>query len=386
MPPRVLFVNGGILGLRSFHRFVQEMLPAQSRIAGEQILLTDGLTAGDRIRRRLVCQRFWRDGWLGVRNADLAHWRHEWHAGWLAARRIRQRWGRGADLIHFHRQATAYRSLALMRQIPSIVTMDCTQVCVLQQARTRLERASFLPNLRRDGAVFRAASLITATSRWAADSIRDLYPDCRTPIEVMPDPVLLDRFDPAWMTARRARAEAGGLPRLLFMGGDFPRKGGPLLLDAWVAGRFAGRAELAIVTDWPLAGALPLGVRWVSGVAAHTPEWAACWADADAFVMPTGNEAFGLVYQEAAAAGLPAIGTDRNAVPEIVLDGTTGLLVPPGDRDALVAAMSRLVESPGLRDRLGRVAREHIEATASPGAYFERLTQLILGLVTRPSA
>jgi hypothetical protein len=48
--------------------------------------------------------------------------------------------------------------------------------------------------------------------------------------------------------------------------------------------------------------------------------------------------------------------------------------------------MNRLVESPGLRDRLGRAARGHIEATASPGAYFERLTQLILGLVTRPVA
>ncbi len=52
--------------------------------------------------------------------------------------------------------------------------------------------------------------------------------------------------------------------------------------------------------------------------------------------MPTRNEAFGLVYQEAAAAGLPAIGTNHNAVPEIIIDGETGLLVPVGDRDALV--------------------------------------------------
>jgi alpha-maltose-1-phosphate synthase len=387
MPPRVLFVNGGILGLRTFHRFIAEMLPTQARIAGEQILLTEGLTAGDRVRRRLVCQRLWRDGWLGIRNLDFARARHEWHAGWLARRRIAQRWGPGVDLIHFHRQATAYRSLDVMRHVPSIVSIDCTQVCVLQQAQTRLERASYQPNVRRDGDIFRAASLIIATSAWAEASVREMYPDCRTPIVVMRNPVLLDRFDRAWIDARRARAATGRPPRLLFMGGDFPRKGGPLLLEAWVAGRFAGRAELVIVTDWRLPRPLPAGVRRIRGVTSHSPAWSTCWADADAFVMPTLNEAFGLVYQEAAAAGIPAIGTDQNAVPEIIRDGTTGLLVPPGDRDALVAAMNRLVESPDLRDRLGRAARRQIETAVAPGAYFERLTDLILGLVgPRPAA
>jgi alpha-maltose-1-phosphate synthase len=385
MTPRVLFVNGGVLGLRSFYNFVAEMLPAQRQIAGEQILLTEGLTIGDRVRRRIVCQRLWRDGWLGLHNPDFARWRHELHAGWLARRRIGQRWGAGVDVLHFHRQATAYGSLDLMRRVPSIVTMDCTQVCVLQQARTRLERASYRPNVRRDGAVFEAASAVIATSAWAAGSIRDLYPRCQTPVFVMPDAVLLDRFDPGWMAARRARAAAGGLPRLLFMGGDFPRKGGPLLLDAWVAGEFAGRAELTIVTDWPLAGPLPAGVRWRCGVKAHSPAWAECWAHADAFVMPTSNEAFGLVYQEAAAAGLPAIGTRHNAVPELVLDGTTGLLVTPGDREALVAAMDRLVQSAELRVRLGRAGRDHIEATAAPGPYFARLAELVLDLA-RPRA
>lgn len=101
--------------------------------------------------------------------------------------------------------------------------------------------------------------------------------------------------------------------------------------------------------------------------------------------MPTQNEAFGLVYQEAAAAGIPAIGTDHNAVPEIIVDGATGLLVPPGDRHALVAAMDRLVGSPELRDRLGRAARRHIEATASPAAYFDRLTSAVLGLTAAGS-
>jgi alpha-maltose-1-phosphate synthase len=377
MPPRVLFVNGGILGLRSFHRFIEAMLPAQSRIVGEQILLTEGLSVGDRVRRRFWCQRVWHDGWLGVRNADLARWRHELHAGRLARRRIDRAWHEGVDVIHFHRQATAYGSLDLMRRVPSIVSIDCTQACVLQQARSRVERASYVPNVRRDGAVFEAASRIVAASQWAADSVREMYPACRTPLDVMPTPVLLEWFDLRWIEDRRARAAGGGRPRFLFMGGDFPRKGGPLLLDAWVHGRFADRAELVLVTDWPLP-ILPAGVRRVSGVKAHSAEWAACWAGADAFVMPTHDEAFGLVYEEAAAAGLPAIGTLLNAIPEIVLDGRTGVLVPPADRDALIAAMDRLVGSAELREQLGAAARRHIGATAEPRAYFDRLTDIVL--------
>jgi glycosyltransferase involved in cell wall biosynthesis len=94
--------------------------------------------------------------------------------------------------------------------------------------------------------------------------------------------------------------------------------------------------------------------------------------------MPTRNEAFGLVYQEAAAAGLPAIGTRHNAVPEIVLDGETGLLVSVGDTVALAGAMTALIGSAPLRERLGRRAREVIERSASPQQYLDKLTGIVI--------
>ena len=99
--------------------------------------------------------------------------------------------------------------------------------------------------------------------------------------------------------------------------------------------------------------------------------------------MPTTNEAFGLVYQEAAAASLPAIGTRHNAVPEIIDDEVTGLLVPPGDRDALVHAMGRLIESAALREAMGRRARRKIESTADPQAHFDRLADLVIEIAGR---
>lgn len=379
--PRVAFVNGGILGLIAFDHFLREYLPRQSAIAFEHILLTADLTLPERAFRRVLCQRLWRDGWLGVVNPDLARLRYELNAGLLARRRL------GAagsfDLLHFHRQATAYGSLDLMKSIPSIVSIDTAQNCVIDTATSRLERASYAPNVRLDGAVFRRASVILSTSQWAANSVRRLYPDCRTPVRVLPNPVMLDHFDRRWADQRRARAQAGKLPHLLFMGGDFPRKGGPELLAAWREGAFAGRATLELVTNWELADALPAGVTHTRGVALHTAEWARCWAAADAFVMPTRNEAFGLVYQEAAAAGAPAIGPRHNAVPEIILDGETGILVTPGDRRALINAMDTLIASAELRHRLGTRARAVIEQAANPDRYLETLTSLVLDLTTR---
>jgi glycosyltransferase involved in cell wall biosynthesis len=261
-----------------------------------------------------------------------------------------------------------------MAQVPSIVSIDCTQTCVLQDATSALERWSLQFNVRRDGEILRRAAAIVSTSRWTERDLRRLYPDCRAPIHVLPNPVSLDLFDTAWPDERRARTAAR--PQCLFMGGDFPRKGGYDLLAAWEAGRFAGRADLTIVTEWPI-DRLPPGVRQQRGVRAQTPDWTAAWRSADLFVMPTRNEAFGLVYQEAAAAGLPAIGSRLNAVPEIIDDGVTGLLVKPGDTAALVHALDTLISSAELRERLGRNGRAKIERDGNPDSHRQQLVALI---------
>jgi glycosyltransferase involved in cell wall biosynthesis len=377
--PRVLFVNGGILGLVSFQRFLERMLPRQSAIAGDHIVLTEDVTLVERIVRRLAAVRLWKDGLLGLNNLDLVRFRLELFAG-LAARSRIARCRPRPDVLHFHRQATAYGSLGLMREVPSIVSIDCTQECVVESA-PGLERASYAPNVRVDGAIFRRAAAIIATSEWAASSVRRSHPDCRAPVHVLPNPVLLEHFDAAWVETRAARATRGAMPRLLFVGGDFPRKGGYDLLDAWEAGDFHRRAALDIVSDWTIDRPLPRGVTLYTGVRSHTREWRERWVSADLFVLPTRNEAFGLVFQEAAAAGLPAIGTRHNAIPEIVLDGESGLLVPIGDRAALIEAIDRLVGSAALREQYGRRARAFIEQSADPDGYMRQLTAIVLDAV-----
>jgi alpha-maltose-1-phosphate synthase len=78
----------------------------------------------------------------------------------------------------------------------------------------------------------------------------------------------------------------------------------------------------------------------------------------------TRQDAFGLVFQEAAAAGLPRIGIRTHAVSEIINDGVSGLLVRPGDPEGLVRALRTLIDCAELRRRFGRTARRAVSRVA----------------------
>src|SRR5438105_3469718 len=261
--PRVAFVNGGILGLTSYAHWARHAFADSSDIHAEHFILSENVPISERIARRVLCARLWPD-LPGTRNLDLARFRREWNAGLQARHRLLARGLVHFDVLHFHRQATAYASLDLMERVPAIISADCTQSCMTQDATSALERWSLGFNVRRDGAIMRRAAAIVSTSHWTADDIARLYPDCRTPIHVMPNPVRLDLFDRAWFAEREARA--GGRVQCLFIGGDFPRKGGYELLTAWETGGFARRADLTLVTGWPLRAPLPAGVRVQAGV------------------------------------------------------------------------------------------------------------------------
>lgn len=381
---KALFVNSGILGHRSVSGLLRQAAEGDPEIDATHINLSEGLTAKDKVIRRALCFELVR-GESAATNLDLARWRQELHAGLLARRRIRARERRGArfDVLHFHTQATAYMSLRRMRHTPSVISIDCTQTLASLEAPSPYARRTYWPNIAHDGRVFRAAAAIVSISRWAAEDLARTYPDCADKVRVMPYPVRLDCFSDTWAEERYARraADPEAPVRVLFIGGDFPRKGGFDLLDAWRSDSLDKYARLDLVTDWPLAEAeLPAGVRLVRGVAPFTREWIELWREAELFVMPTRSEAFGMVYQEAAAAGLPAIGTSINAIPEIIEDSVTGRLIPSRDVLALTAAIKTLSRSAELRRRMGREARSRAETQFSPDKYSEKLTSLIKGL------
>ncbi|HST20772.1 MAG TPA: glycosyltransferase family 4 protein [Blastocatellia bacterium] len=381
---RALLINSGILGHKSVFNLLKESIARDASIQAVHINLSEGLTARERVIRRMLCFQIPGSARFSGSNIDLARWRHEFHSGLLAARRIRAS-ETGFDVLHFHTQATAYCSINRMKSVPSIVSIDCTQGLAKLETASRFKQATYFPNSVHDGMVFRAAKAIIATSQWAAGGVAREYPDCADKLTVMPYPVRLESFDEQWIRERHKRAtEVEADPvRVLFIGGDFIRKGGPELLAAWKEGDFQSSARLDLVTDWPIAESeLPPGVRVLKNIAPFTPEWRDLWRRADLFVMPTRGEAFGMVYQESAAAGVPAVGSRINAVPEIIEDKITGLLVAPGDIAGLARSMRELIGSADLRRLMGTAARKKIESQCCPENYSNKLATLIKRLAS----
>ncbi|WP_419827850.1 glycosyltransferase family 4 protein [Sphingomonas sp.] len=115
------------------------------------------------------------------------------------------------------------------------------------------------------------------------------------------------------------------------------------------------------------AAAAETGVRATFAGGLPGPEVERVFAAADLFCLPAvwgrnGEfEGFGLVYVEAGLRGVPAIGTRLGGIPDAVVDGETGLLVPTDDTAALADAIARFVEQPELRRRMGAAARRYAE-------------------------
>ncbi len=206
-----------------------------------------------------------------------------------------------------------------MRRTPSIVSVDSTQQLMSTDAPTDFQKWTYKPSIAWDRKVFRAAGAIISASAWAARDFANNYPESAEKVTVLPWPVRFQSFPESWLADRAARGE--GCTVFLFMGNDFERKGGHTLLNAWRELKLQN-AVLRIATglNTPVLE-LPPGVELIRGVQPQTEEWRSLWRNADVFVLPTLSEAFGIVFQEAAAAGLPVIGTRINAIPEIVSEG-----------------------------------------------------------------
>ena len=171
--------------------------------------------------------------------------------------------------------------------------------------------------------------------------------------------------------SQRSPAEEGvpdGAPLLLAIGRLTEQKEHPTLLRAFAAARAKHpEAMLAILGIGPLeaetrALATELGLDG-SVVLPGRLEIRDWLERADVFVHSSRWEGFGLVLLEAMLAGLPIAATRASAVPEVVADGETGLLVEPGDHEALGRALDELLAGPARARALGEAgylrAREH---------------------------
>ncbi len=174
------------------------------------------------------------------------------------------------------------------------------------------------------------------------------------------------------ITTRRAE---NGTVRLLYVGRLETRKGADLLLaalDLALADR-PGASAVLVGSDsgdawrsrWRNDTPPGLRERVVFAGAVDDDTLAAHYRAADLFVAPSRYESFGLMFAEAMAWGLPVVALRAPGALDLVVDGETGLLTPPEDVPALAAALTRLLDDPALRLRLGAAARERAVARYS---------------------
>jgi len=195
-------------------------------------------------------------------------------------------------------------------------------------------------------------TLATPWSAWAAGSMCDDYGIPARRIEVIPPGIDLGR----WPLHHRA---GDGPVRLLFVGGDFVRKGGDLLLEVWRE-RLQGRCELHLVTRATLREQPGLFVY--PGFNPNDPGLRELYARCDLFVLPTRADCFSLAGLEAMASGLPVIISAVGGIPEIVANGLSGALIAPGDGAALAARIDALLDDPDRRTAMGMAGRRIVEA------------------------
>jgi glycosyltransferase involved in cell wall biosynthesis len=91
-------------------------------------------------------------------------------------------------------------------------------------------------------------------------------------------------------------------------------------------------------------------------------------AAADVLAAPSRNEGMGRVLVEAMALGLPVVGARVGGIPDVIVDGESGLLVPPDDPGALAGALVELGRDAALRAKLGAGARPRAEAFSTAAA------------------
>lgn len=306
-------------------------------------------------------------------------------AGERLAFRLRGRGGRIESelrnarpaLIHAHFGTDGLLVLPLAHAlgIPLITSLRGYDVSRSDGALVRSGRLSWMryalgkERLQQGGALFLAVS-----KALREQAIARGYPEARTLTQY--NGVDLDRFQP-----NETPAEPG---LVLHVGRLVEKKGTKVLIEALAK---VADAKLVIIGDGPLRAVLEREARkWgerVHFLGALSSDEVAQWmrrasvlaapsltaADGDAEGLPN-------VVVEAAASGLPVVGTKHSGIPEAIEDGVTGFLVPEGDAEALAARLTQLLGSDSLQRDMGAAARRLAESKFSRQMLTERLESI----------
>jgi glycosyltransferase involved in cell wall biosynthesis len=227
----------------------------------------------------------------------------------------------------------------------------------------------------REQRVYRGARTIFSMSEFAARSLVVDYGVDPARIEVVGAGPNIAPASLPFRSPGSGRGEAGRNPAILFVGRPFAAKGGRELLEAFQLVRRSVPAAALWIVSQQAPPRLPEGATFHGTLSASA--LATLYARAALFALPTLREAFGLAFVEAMSFGLPVVGTAIEAIPEIVQDGETALLVPPRDPRALAEACTALLGDPARARRLGEAGRARAAERFGWGRVADRMLALL---------
>lgn len=311
-------------------------------------------------------------------------WNWTLKASLIAWKRIRSliRSGERFDGAVFNHLTPLLFLASFTRRTPHVLLLDTTPM-VFEKHRaiyggttdTWLRRRTRgVRNAIARGAYLRASHLLP----WSEEVQMSLVEDYGIPIEkthVLPPGIDLSVFqrNPRSKCIER-NADTGAF--VLFVGGDFRRKGGDLLLDVARRPEFR-RHEFHFVTK-SFEGDPPANVVVHEAISANSPELLELYRRADVFAMPTRADLFPTIsICEAMAMELPIVTTRVGGLEKAVLDGENGYVIFPNDVSALAERLLALCESPDLRVKMGqrgrRLAEQRFDIRAVSGTILKLL-------------
>lgn len=218
-----------------------------------------------------------------------------------------------------------------------------------------------------EAGVCHAAEAVFTFSEFARRSVIDDY-GCPSD-----DVVAIGAGANQWLTSLDDRAAQGR--RVLFVGNQFERKGGDVLLRAWpqVVRRLPDAELILVGPKRDPAPGFGHGVSWRGRV--DRAELERLYRTSAAFVLPSLFEPWGHVFVEAMGFGLPCIGTDSCAMPELIEDRVSGRLVIPGDPTDLAHALIEVLADPESAARMGQAGYERVKREMTWDHVVQRLLQ-----------
>jgi glycogen synthase len=287
-----------------------------------------------------------------------------------------------AHVVHSHTWYTAVAGLLIRElwSIPLVVTMHSLEP-LRPWKQDQLGRGYAVSTWAERAAVERAARVIAVSAGMRADVLAH-FPVDPARVVVLHNGIDAEAFR---HTARRDALGRHGVrtPYALFVGRISEQKGIFPLLEA--SADFPPDFQLALCASSPDTPALEARladavarhprVRWINQMLPHE-DLVQLYSHAAVFCCPSVYEPFGLINLEAMACETPVVASAVGGIPEVVVDGDTGLLVPPGEPGALAQAVRQIASDPALGARLARAGRRRVEARFTWDRIAERTLEI----------